>query len=125
MALLTRALTSNSFNKIRVRLRLKTGTKSLFLIFVLSAATPVKAMQVNLQDWKMPLFTMGVFSASCTYFRKGEISGARMRNVMDQHLQELGSEEKKKLAYMIEQSIKKDSGYKDCLRYSGLDLQAL
>jgi len=119
---MTRALTSNSLYKIRVRLRLKTGTKSLLLIFALTAATPAKAMQVNLQDWKMPLFTMGVFGASCTYFRKGEISGARMRNVMDQHLQELGAEDKKKLVNMIEQSIKIDSGYKECLQYSGLDL---
>ena len=56
---------------------------------------------MNLKDWKMPLFTMGVFSASCTYLRKGQISGARMRNVMDQHLQELDAEGKKKLINMI------------------------
>ena len=96
--------------------------KSLLLIFLLSSAAPAKALQVNLKDWKMPLFTMGVFSASCTYLRKGQISGARMRNVMDQHLQELDAEGKKKLINMIEQSIKKDSGYKDCLQYSGLNL---
>lgn len=100
----------------------KMSIKSLLLIFLLSSAAPAKALQVNLKDWKMPLFTMGVFSASCTYLRKGQISGARMRNVMDQHLQELDAEGKKKLINMIEQSIKKDSGYKDCLQYSGLNL---
>jgi hypothetical protein len=81
----------------------------------------VVAQTVESNNWELPLFTMGVFSASCTYLRKREITGKRMLEVMNQHLEELDDQGRKKLAILIKNSIARDKRYKECITYSGLD----
>ena len=94
-----------------------------FCIPVAKAANP--ELDQWIRYWGKPLGTMGVFSASCTYFRKGEISGARMKSVMDQHLDDFSDGEKKRLAVLIKASNSKDSRYQGCLEYSGLSIDLL
>ena len=100
------------------------------LIVAASFSLPVaKAANPELDQWigywGKPLGTMGVFSASCTYVRKGEISGARMKDVMDQHLEDFSDSEKERLALLIKASTSKDSRYRDCFQYSGLSIHLL
>ena len=94
-----------------------------FCIPVANAANP--ELDQWIRYWGKPLGTMGVFSASCTYFRKGEISGARMKSVMDQRLDDFSDGEKKRLAVLIKASNSKDSRYQGCLEYSGLSIDLL
>ena len=94
-----------------------------FCIPVANAANPELDQWIG--HWGKPLGTMGVFSASCTYLRKGEISGARMLNVMNQHLESFSDSEKERLAFLIKASNSKDPRYLNCLEYSGLSMDLL